>query len=146
VAQAPQVAVVGLRALNRDIKRATDNSGPIYAVMAQAGKEAAAPVAAQARSAYPVGATGRLAADVRVSGTRSGAAVRVGRASIPYAGAVDFGGWPPGRAFLADGRYLFPAAVSLASESAQLYEGAIQRGFDAFPWTNTTSEGAAVHD
>jgi hypothetical protein len=146
VAQAPQVALVGLNALNRDIKRATDNAGPIYAVMAQAGKEAAAPVASQARSTYPVGPTGRLAADVRVSGTRSGAAVRVGRASIPYAGAVDFGGWPPGREFLADGRYLFPAAVSLASESAQLYENALQRGFDAFNWTNETTSAGSVRD
>jgi hypothetical protein len=146
VAQAPQVAVVGLSALNRDIKRATDNAGPIYAVMSQAGKQAAAPIAAQARSSYPTGATGRLAASVRFSGTRSGASVRVGSASVPYAGPVDFGGWPEGRQYLTNGRYLFPAAVGLASEAAQLYEAALNQGFADFPWTNETTSAGAVHD
>jgi hypothetical protein len=150
-AQAPQVGVVGLRALNRDIKRATDNSGPIYAVMAQAGRMAAQPVADQTRSSLPQVETsehpaGTMAADVRISATRSGAKVSMGRKSLPYAGPLEFGGWPHGRQFIANGRYLFPAAVSLASTSAQLYESAIESGFASFPWTNTTSEGAAVHD
>jgi hypothetical protein len=139
---APVVAVVGLNALNRDIKRATEDTSPIYAVMSRAGREAATPVASAVRSAYPV-RSGRLGADVRVSATRSGAAVRVGRASVRYAGPVDFGGWPEGRQYLVDGRYLFPAATALASEAAQLYEAALAEGFDAFAWTNETG---AVHD
>jgi hypothetical protein len=145
VAQAPTVAVIGLNALNRDIKRATDNAGPIYAVMSQAGRSAADPVAAQARGSYP-SVTGRLASDVRVTATRSGAAVRVGRSSVPYAGPVDFGGWPEGRQFMTNGRYLFPAASSLASEAAQLYDEALQRGFNDFNWTNTTNEAGSVRD
>jgi hypothetical protein len=145
MAQAPSVAVVGLNALNRDIKRATEDAGPIYAVMSQAGRQAAEPVASQARSSYPV-KTGRLAGDVRVTATKSGAAVRVGRSTLLYAGPVDFGGWPEGREFLTNGRYLFPAASGLASESAQLYEQALQRGFDGFNWTNETTNPGSVRD
>jgi hypothetical protein len=67
----------------------------------------------------------------------------MGRASLPYAGPLEFGGWPAGREFVASGRYLFPAAGRLAGEAAELYSNALQRGLDAFPWTN---EGTDPHD
>jgi hypothetical protein len=111
----------------------------------QAGRQAADPVANVARNAIPH-ESGTLAGDVRVSSARSGASVRVGRASIPYAGPVDFGGWPGEREYVAAGRYLFPAAQGLASSTATLYGQALDRALADVSWTNTASEPEAVHD
>ena len=38
------------------------------------------------------------------------------------------------------------AAVQLASVSGQIYSDATQAALDAFDWTNTTTDAAAVHD
>lgn len=145
MAQAPSVALVGMRALRRDVSRFTDMAGPLARALTQAGHTAAEPVAAAVRESVPRD-SGRLAGDVRVTGGKTGAAVRMGRASVPYAGPVDFGGWPEGRDYEAGGRFLFPAAVSLAETSATLYAQGTQRALDAFGWTNETSQGEAVHD
>ena len=83
---------------------------------------------------------------MRITGTRTGATVRVGRKSVPYAGAVDFGGWPKGREYVAGGRYLFPAAQGLAETVANLYSDGIQQALDSFPWSNETTDAGAVHD
>jgi hypothetical protein len=141
----PTVDVVGLRALVRDANRLCEDAGPLNKALSAAGKQAAEPVAAQARSSYPQ-ASGRLAGSVRTSGTRSGAAVRVGSAALPYAGPVDFGGYPPGREYVGTGRYLFPAAEQLASTAAELYSAGAQRAFDSFNWSNETTSAEAVHD
>jgi len=147
---APTVAVVGLRALNRDIQRMTADRGPLFKAMAAAGRAAAEPVAAVTRSALPQH-TGRLAGDVRVSATRSGAAVRMGRASLRYAGWVEFGGTrrvphTSVRPYDPRGRYLFPAAVQLAPTSARLYAEAVTELFAGYPWTNTGTDPGGVHD
>ena len=93
---------------------------------------------------------GALSGDVRTSGTKTGASVRVGRKTIPYAGWVDFGGTRPdssSRDYVPAGRYLFPAAQALASKSAETYGQALERLFDdPSIWTNTTTDGSAVHD
>ena len=89
---------------------------------------------------------GTMADSVRVSATRTGAAVRMGSAALPYAGPLEFGGWPDGREFVSNGRYLFPAAKRLATDVASLYSDALQRGLDAFPWSNITTNAEAVHD
>ena len=78
--------------------------------------------------------------------SRTGAAVRMGRASIRYAGPVDFGGYPGDREYTARGRYLYPAAEGLAGQAASRYSDALQRGFDSYRWTNDTANGAAIHD
>jgi hypothetical protein len=146
MAQAPEVQVVGLRALMRDLARAANpDAGALLDAMKKAGRTAVEPVAAAVQSTVPK-ASGALSGSVRVSATRTGAAVRMGRASVPYAGPVDFGGWPDDREYIAGGRYLFPAAEGLAPKSAQLYNDGMQRALDSFNWTNTTSDGAAVHD
>ena len=144
---APTVAVVGLKALNRDVGRLVADRGPLDKVMSQAGRQAAQPVADITRSALPQ-VTGRLASDVRVSATRSGAAVRMGRASIRYAGWVEFGGnrrspHDSYRDYNPRGRYLFPAALQMASTSARLYSDALTKGLANYDWTNS---GEAVHD
>ena len=156
MAQAPTVAVIGLRALNRDIQKMADQRGPLNKAMAQAGRIAAEPVAAATRSALPQGGrpgeqTGRLAGDVRVTATRSGAAVRMGRASIRYAGWVEFGGTRRAphvstRDYDPKGRYLFPNAVQLAARSARLYSDAVEQVFVGYPWTNTGTDPGSVHD
>jgi hypothetical protein len=138
----PTVDVIGLRALVRDANRLCADAGPLNASLSEAGREAASPVAEQVRGEYP-SISGDLVATVRVTATRSGAAVRVGRAKVPYAGAVDFGGYPGDREFITSGRYLYPAAEALASEAATLYAEAAQRGIAAFAWTN---EGGTPHD
>ena len=138
MAQSPQVAVVGLRALQRDIKRLSLDAGPLNKALSEAGKKAASPVAERVRGNVPH-ESGALAASVRVTGSRSGAAVRMGRGSTPYAGPTDFGGYPGDRPYLAGGRYLFPAAAELADVAATAYAGATQRALGAFAWSNETS-------
>lgn len=147
----PQVAVVGLAALNRDIRRAGDIASPLNEVLAGAGRTAAEPVARATAVSLPRVDTleheaGTMADSIRVTATRTGAAVRMGTGRNPYAGPLEFGGWPPGREFVASGRYLFPAAGRLANEAATLYAEAVQRGLDAFPWTNTTTNPEAVRE
>jgi hypothetical protein len=143
---APTVEVVGLKALAKDLARMSDpRAGALLAVMKEAGRQAAMPVADATRNALPH-ESGTLAGDVRVTTSRSGAAVRMGRKSVPYAGAVDFGGWPGGREYIPTGRYLFPAADRLSATAAHLYESAIKAGVDHFVWTNKSANPGEIHD
>jgi hypothetical protein len=137
--------VVGLRALVRDANRLCADAGPLNTALKAAGRAAAEPVAAQTRSSLP-DVTGQLKGSVRVGATRSGASVRMGGSTVPYAGPVEFGGYPGNRPFHSEGRYLFPAARTWASTSAELYSAAAQRAFDSFGWSNETTNAQAVHD
>ena len=148
----PVVGIVGARALRKDLSRlADDATSPLYAAMKQAGKDAAEPVAAATRATLPH-VTGTLAADVRTSGTKTGAAVRMGRASVPYAGWVEFGGTrhkphESERPFIKTGRYLYPAARDLGEQAARSHSDALAVLFERSDiWTNTTSDGSAVRD
>ena len=150
MAQTPAVNVVGMRAFQRDLARMTDANGPLYKAVAAAGAQAVAPVAAATRSALPQD-SGRLAADVRVTSTRTGAAVRMGRSSVRYAGWVEFGGTRKAphsstRQYLSQGRYLFPTGRNMASSVADNYGAAVVKAVDAFPWTNTGTDPGGVHD
>lgn len=141
------VQIVGLAALRRDLNRmGTDKNSPMYAVLKAGAKTAADPIAARVRSSLPR-ISGRLAGDVRVSTTKTGASMRMGRKTVPYAGPVDFGGWPEGRDYLPNGRYMFPAAHALASQAEQVYSVAMQRVMN-MPgvWTNTGTNPGSVHD
>jgi hypothetical protein len=147
---APVIGLVGMSALRRDMKRLTDDDrSALYAAIKAAGKNAAEPVAARTRSTV-ANATGRLGGSVRTSGTRTGAAVRMGKASVPYAGWIEFGGARPdgsSREYLAGGRYLFPAAQGLGPVSADLYAAAMAHVLEmSGVWTNSTDDGGAVHD
>jgi hypothetical protein len=151
---APVVGLVGMAALRRDIKHLTDNDqSALYAAIKDAGRQAAEPVAARTRATVPHSGgdhAGRLAGDVRTSGTKTGAAVRMGRKSVPYAGWVEFGGTRPdgsSREYVATGRYLFPAAQGLGPVSADRYAAAMSRLFETSGvWTNSTDDGSAIHD
>ena len=147
MAQAPQVAIVGLKALLRDVKKLTANNGDLNQALSAAGRHAVEPIASQARSALPQD-SGRLAGDVRVTASRSGAAVRMGRSNLRYAGWVEFGGTRrvphvSTRDYDPRGRYLFPAAIQLAAIAAERYSVATQAALDNFDWTNT---GSSPHD
>jgi uncharacterized protein YfaQ (DUF2300 family) len=150
MAQAPVAAVIGLRALNRDLNKLVTDRGPLNKAMSQAGRTAAEPVAGAARGALPQD-TGRLAGDVRVNATRSGATVRMGRSSIRYAGWVEFGGHRGAphdsqRDYLPNGRFLFPNARQLAGTVLARYTDALQSALDAYPWENEATSGDQVHD
>src|SRR5215471_18611575 len=136
------VGVVGMAALRRDLNRLTDDvKSPLYAAIKAAGKGAVEPVASAVRGDLPHD-TGTLAGSVRTSGTRTGGAVRMGRATVPYAGWIDFGGSRPDgseRSYVPDGRYLFPAARGLQSVAADRYSAALDQVFASNGiWTNVT--------
>jgi hypothetical protein len=145
------VGVVGLQALFRDAKRLGLDTGPLGKAVQQAGKAAGEPVANIARSTVPK-SSGDLAGDIRVTASRTGAAVRMGRARVPYAGWVEFGGKRQAphfsaRTYVPNGRYLFDAARGRAAQSAQLFSDAVTRALADFDWTNSsTASPGAVHD
>jgi hypothetical protein len=150
MAQQPVATVVGLRALGRDLEKLGADRGPLNKAMSAAGKEAAEPVAGAARMALPHD-SGGLSGDVRVNATRTGATVRMGRKAKPYAGWVEFGGTrhsphESSREYVRDGRFLFPAARQLATTVLDRYTVALQKALDDYPWSNTTSDGGAVHE
>ncbi len=151
---APTVGIVGMKALRKDIDRlAEDERSPLYAALKAAGHRVAEPVANRTRSTIPNNERSprqRLAKDVRVGATKTGAAVRMGRNSIPWAGWVEFGGDRPdgsSRDYMAGGRYLFPAARAMAAGAATEYSDAVEAILNtAGIWTNATTDPEAVHD
>jgi hypothetical protein len=147
VAKAPVVAVIGMRALAKDLAKLTSDRGALNKALAAAARQAVEPIAAATRSSLPQ-VSGRLAGTVRVGATRTGASVRMGSSSRRYAGWVEFGGtrrapFVSSRPYLAQGRYMFPVAHDLAGEAAGIYSAATERAINDFPWTN---EGAEPHD
>jgi hypothetical protein len=134
------VTVVGVEALQADMARATRAGGPLDRAMAAAGVESVAPVATAARAAVPH-ETGRLAAAITVTGSRSGASVRY--QGVVYAGPVDFGGYPGDRPYIPSGRYLFPAAAQLGPTAQARFSAAVGAALGRYGWTNT---GPDAHD
>ena len=147
---APTVEVVGLRAFNRDIGKMTEANGPLLKALQAAARAAVEPVAEATRSALPQD-SGRLAGDVRVTATRTGAAVRMGRTSIRYAGWVEFGGHrraphESSRDYSPRGRYLFPPAVTMAPRAAADFERATTTLLNSYHWTNEGTDPGGVRD
>ena len=128
---APHVAVLGLKELRRDLTRLDRENVP--KAMVEAGQRAAEPVANRIRYSLPK-RSGALAGTVRAAKVRTGATIRVGLGRAPYAGPIEFGGYPRGRAYLAAGRYIFPTARSLSSTAWKIYEAEIQRAIDRNGW------------
>jgi hypothetical protein len=147
----PQVAIIGLKALQRDVDRLAIDGGWLAHELVLAGREALAPVLSAVVGALPQAdehrsdghPAGTLAADVRISSNRAGAGIRMGRAKVNWAGPTEFGGYPAGREFISGGRYMYPAAQPLAGEVATMYSASVQRALDSFTWTN---EGDTAHD
>jgi hypothetical protein len=151
-AKTPQVQVVGLKVLARDLGKMTGPNGPMLKAMQQAARTAVEPVADATRSAIGGLAQAKnpphLAGDVRIALTKTGAGVRMGRSTVRWAGWVEFGGtrrtpYRSSRPFQPQGRYMYPAARRLAGTVAARYETAIARVLDDFHWTNS---GGSAHD
>jgi hypothetical protein len=139
VANQPVVQVIGLRALFRDLTKMSDPAAGVLAkAMSAAGKDAFTPVATELAAAYPH-RSGRLAASVRVTSSRTGAAIRVGKKAVPYAGPVDFGGYPAGREYLKDGRYLYPTVRRHTAAAVVEYERAVTAAVNTYAWTNESN-------
>jgi hypothetical protein len=140
---AVDVEVVGLKSLAADIARATSSPAtPLGKALQDAGRAVATPIGEVARGAVPHD-TGRLAAGIVVRPTRTGASIR---STVPYAGPVDFGGYPGDRPYIAGGRYMFPAAGDAAPHAETAYSAAVQRGLDSTPWSNAGTDPRGVHD
>lgn len=110
----PIVEVKGARELRSALKRIdSDLPNAIKAKFREIAEGAVGPIA----NALPR-KSGDLAGSVRAGATRRAALVRIGKAALPYAGSVEFGGWPRGRPFIKEGRYIFPTAERLAPIAA----------------------------
>ena len=84
----PVVQVRGARELRRTLRKAGADMQQVKNLHAEIGGI----VAGAARPATPH-RSGRLAGTVRSSGTQTASIVRAGRASVPYAGPIQWG-WP----------------------------------------------------
>ncbi len=161
---AARVKMFGVAQMQRDLKRLFDEDrGGATVALKAAGKEAAEPVLARVRAELP-NRTGNLRGTLRVSPTKTGANIRLGTKKYPYAGAVDFGGYPRpgkqaaptgirgvarriaaffgrsanpggGRPYLPEGRYLYPAAKAEQGKVVPLYAAALQAAINAYPWS-----------
>jgi hypothetical protein len=88
VSRGPVVTVEGMRSLRRSLQDAGLGLEDLTAAHARVAQTIANRAAARAPHR-----TGRLAASVRSSGTKTAAWVRAGKAATPYAGPIHWG-WP----------------------------------------------------
>ena len=123
----PVVNIEGLDKLRRALRKTGDNLDDLKA----AHQAAAGMVLRLALFRLPQ-RSGRLKASLRVGKGAASSLVREGRASVPYAGPVEFGGWPKGRPFVKEGRYLFPAAKQATPAIEAIYARAVQKEADKF--------------
>lgn len=84
----PVLEVIGAKQLRASLRRAGDDLEDMKATHATIGQ-----LVAQAAQARVPRRTGRLAATIRPSGTKTQAIVRAGFQSVPYAGPIHWG-WP----------------------------------------------------
>lgn len=112
------VRVDGAKQLRASMKAAGEDLSDLKEVNAQAART----VSAAAVPRTPV-RTGRLAASIRPSGTKTAAIVRAGRSSIPYAGVIEFG-WP-GHNIEAQ-----PYVTTAAADTQPTWESTYQQAID----------------
>lgn len=122
----------GLAELRRDLAKIDKET--MAKAMIEAGLAISEPAARAISAALPH-RTGRLSGSVRASRIRTGAAVRTGTRAIPYAGPVEFGGYPGRRPYLPQGRYIFPTARGYAERAADKYVDEINKAINSFQWT-----------
>jgi hypothetical protein len=131
---AAEVRVRGVPELGSDMRRMVDG---IEDAAANAGQRTAQDVAELIRADVPR-QTGALAGSVVVDDALGGNAVGVGYdGSVPYSGWIDWGG-TRGRAYVAEGRYLMPAATGEAAvrDLTEAMERATQQEVSTTRWSN----------
>lgn len=97
-----QIQVTGLRELQRALKQFDVELPKAFRGRLRA---IAARVADVVRGRLP-DVTGTMRRKTKPTATTKGAGI-VWR-GVPYAGPVEFGGWPKGRPYVAKGRYIYP--------------------------------------
>ena len=118
-----QVEVVGLREVQSAL-RALDNS--FARELTPLNRKAAQVVATEATSRVPV-RSGRLKASIRATAQQRQGEVKAGRATVPYAGPIEFG-WAAHN--ITAQPFLFPALDAKKEDVIELYEHLIRQLVD----------------
>ena len=113
------VRLEGARELRRTLRAAGDDLGDLK----RAHAEAAGIVVPVAQAGAPR-ETGKLAATIRGSGTKTQAIVRAGFAAVPYAGVQEWG-WPARN--IPAQPYLIPAGQATEPAWIGAYEAEVDR-------------------
>jgi len=123
------VEFVGVDPALSDMTRWADQVGP---AVVKASRQLADRVAWTTRDKVPV-LTGTLAWSVEVDDDELGVSVGIGDGVI-YAGWIEFGG-SRGRAYIPEGRYLYPTAVAGESDYQQLASDTAVDTAERFSWS-----------
>lgn len=147
---AVDVKPVGAVALGHDLVAMSKPGGKLAKALVATARQVDSPLADVTRSSVPQ-VSGRLAGSVVVEDEAAGADVVMGSSAVRYAGWVEFGGHrraphPSYRTYDPRGRYLFPHAVGMTTKATDAFAVTIQQTLDSYPWTNRTTDPAAVHD
>lgn len=117
--------IEGLREVRRDLKKFSESSKKDLKLT---HLKAAEIVVADAKRLVPF-RSGKLAASIRAAATVSGGRVRVGSASVPYAGPIHFG-WPARK--IKPQPFVYDALDPRRNEIAQLYAERISQLIDRY--------------
>jgi hypothetical protein len=121
------VRILGVRELQYGARRLADN---IETRAHAEFRTVADQVATMVRSRVPH-RSGRMAASLSGESASDGASVGY---DLVYAGPVDYGGWPPGRPYVSEGRYLYPTARRAESLLKRAGESAANREIGRMLW------------
>lgn len=119
MAQALGFKVVGLNAVVRDLQAMGLEVEDLKAAFSAIAAEGA-----QVISGFAPRVSGRLAGDVRGNRAKSKAVVAAGRASVPYAGPINYG-WP--RRNIAANGFMQKGDAVMAPRAIQMLEAEINR-------------------
>lgn len=117
--------IEGLREVQRDLRKLSEATKK---EMKATHQKAAEIVVGESKKYVPV-RTGALANSIRAAATMRGGRVRVGSASVPYAGPIHFG-WPARR--IKPQPFIYEALDPRRNEIAQLYAERIGQLIDKY--------------
>jgi len=118
VASSAGIRVEGAARLRRTMRQAGEDLGDLKAAHTAAGAIAGG----RARETAPH-RTGRLARNVRWSGSKTSATIRAGGVSVPYAGPIHWG-WP--RRHIGAQPFITQAAQATEPQWAAVYQQAVE--------------------
>lgn len=124
-----RVELVGVEPALADMGRWAEQVGP---AVAKASRQIAERVASTTRDRVPV-LTGTLASSVEIVDDELGVSVGIGD-GVAYAGWIEFGG-SRGRAYIAEGRYLYPTATAAEPDFQALASDTAADTVERFSWS-----------